>query len=828
MKQLLLLLALFVAINVNGQGGWLKPNNSYGTIMNGLAADGKFTFPTTNEIPSTLGFFDRGQAALRFDSLRHCLWVYDPKLKTWDSLHLGISGGGGVSATSYVDTDHFQADSLSPTSSHLGLSSTFQDTITALWIRGAGWKINGNSGTAAEIDFMGTTDDIDVVFKRNDIEKMRLQEGGVSIKKILNLSDGNSNALISGGNSTMTGSVNVGVGENTLAANTTGSANTSLGAGSMTHNTTGSNNTAVGQSSLYLNVTGNTNTAIGDNAGTGITTGSNNIAIGSGASVPDGTADNQLSIANLIYGVSGSIGIGAIPDVSAVFDVSSTTKGMLIPRMTEIQRDGIVSPTAGLLIYNTTTNAFNYYNAGWNEIGVSIGNTIYTGNGILPSDRTINLVNHSLIFSGNSSQFPLLIKDTSGSYENTLFRIEGTINSPSIFLKGTFTDDVDTLSNSDIFAAYNGGMRGFYINPSAPLNTMLSYFEEDKDGLTLRCYTDIFHGMQQCFTSQKNNFGVSFFDDSVNTYAANITPGAINFSTNNMGDHVQHTAFEYQPTYNFNVQFPLLQADASYQNNTLLSLSKYGDFQINGTHVDGSGNGAINPNLIIDALGSTTFSSLNSDGITSSERVKINSHNDIVDIVFSNSNVGIGTHPVVKVDILGETQIVGQSTTTNTLNVQNANSGTGYTQVWGRSGFGNFAWIDANGNFEANSLKQDVFNSSMVTTDGSGKLIAATAGADYSLPGVLTYNHTIFTPTTGGTITIINKQYNIVNPAGALLALTVNLPASPNDNDVVIIKFTKAVTTVTYSGGTISDSLISPVAGGVSILTYDSGTSTWY
>lgn len=525
-----------------------------------------------------------------------------------------------------------------------------------------------------------------------------------------------------------------------------------------------------------------------------------------------------------------SIGIGLItPDASAILDVDAPThnKGLLIPRLTTTERDAIISPATGLLIYNTTTNAFNYYNAGWSEIG-SGGNTVYTGDGILPSDRNINIVDHSLILSGNSSQFPLLIKDTSGSYENTLFQVGGTINSPSIFLKGTFTDDVDTLSNGDIFTAYNGGMRGFYINPSAPLVTMLSYFEEDKDGLTLRCYTDAFHGMQQCFTSQKNNFGVSFFDDSVNTYAVNITPGAINFSTNNMGDHVQHTAFEYQPTYNFNVQFPLLQADATYQNNTLLSLSKDGDFQINGTHIDGSGNGAINPNLIVDALGSTTFSSLNSDGITSSERVKINSHNDIVDIVFSNSNVGIGTHPVVTVDILGETQIVGQSTTTNTLNVQNANSGTGYTQVWGRSGFGNFAWLDANGNFEANSLKQDVFNSSMITTDGSGKLIAATAGTDYSLPGVLTYNHTIFTPATGNTITIVNKQYNIVNPAGALLALTVNLPASPNDKDVVIIKFTKAVTTVTYSGGTISDSLISPVAGGVSILTYDSGTSTWY
>lgn len=88
--------------------------------------------------------------------------------------------------------------------------------------------------------------------------------------------------------------------------------------------------------------------------------------------------------------------------------------------------------------------------------------------------------------------------------------------------------------------------------------------------------------------------------------------------------------------------------------------------------------------------------------------------------------------------------------------------------------------------------------------------------------------HTIFTPTTGSTINLTNNAIDIVNPAGALLALTINLPSSPNNNDVVIIKFTKAITTVTYTGGTISDSLLSPAAGGMSLLTYDLSSNTWY
>jgi hypothetical protein len=59
-----------------------------------------------------------------------------------------------------------------------------------------------------------------------------------------------------------------------------------------------------------------------------------------------------------------NVGIGtASPDNSALLDLVSNAKGLLVPRMTTAQRDIINSPATGLLIYNTVDNRFEY-NAG--------------------------------------------------------------------------------------------------------------------------------------------------------------------------------------------------------------------------------------------------------------------------------------------------------------------------------------------------------------------------------------------------------------------------------------------------------------------------------
>ena len=77
---------------------------------------------------------------------------------------------------------------------------------------------------------------------------------------------------------------------------------------------------------------------------------------------------------------------GAMPDSSAILDVSSTTKGFLVPRLTTTQRNAIAHPAPGLTIYNTVTNCFNLWVGNtWKQIcgDCDFNNPVVANNGPL-------------------------------------------------------------------------------------------------------------------------------------------------------------------------------------------------------------------------------------------------------------------------------------------------------------------------------------------------------------------------------------------------------------------------------------------------------------
>lgn len=78
-----------------------------------------------------------------------------------------------------------------------------------------------------------------------------------------------------------------------------------------------------------------------------------------------------LFFSSLNY-LSAQVGINTdnnVPDESAMLDVRSTDKGMLVPRMTTSQRTSISNPATGLLIFDTDTATFWFYTgARWENI----------------------------------------------------------------------------------------------------------------------------------------------------------------------------------------------------------------------------------------------------------------------------------------------------------------------------------------------------------------------------------------------------------------------------------------------------------------------------
>jgi hypothetical protein len=95
-------------------------------------------------------------------------------------------------------------------------------------------------------------------------------------------------------------------------------------------------------------------------------------------------------------------------NASAIGQFDSTSKGFLFPRMTTTQRNAIASPATSLVIFNTTTGAYNYWNGtAWTTFG---------GGGV-PTLQQLLDNNHDLV-DGNNFQGTDAGEDNSGTNVN--------------------------------------------------------------------------------------------------------------------------------------------------------------------------------------------------------------------------------------------------------------------------------------------------------------------------------------------------------------------------------------------------------------------------
>lgn len=150
------------------------------------------------------------------------------------------------------------------------------------------------------------------------------------------------------------------------------------------------------------------------------------------------------------FSLHAQVGIGIeTPHASSILDVTSTSKGLLMPRMTTVQRDDIASPATGLFVFNTTTNNLNMFNGViWYEftttatqgLVATIDTAGATTSGTLTAGSAASSVSTSFNYTGgNGKPYPTQSYSSTGVTGLTATLTAGTMANGNGSLSYTIT-----------------------------------------------------------------------------------------------------------------------------------------------------------------------------------------------------------------------------------------------------------------------------------------------------------------------------------------------------------------------------------------------------
>lgn len=292
----------------------------------------------------------------------------------------------------------------SPSGTAININSEgfyFWNSVNNVWEKlnanpaNTAWALSGNTATATS--FLGTTNNIDLQFKRNNTLVGKLSNSNISFGLY---------AL----NPATTGSYNNALGYYSLGQNTTGTYNNALGMYSLRVNTTGSGNNAIGYYSLGSNSTGNYNSAYGYQS-LQYTTGSNNIGIGYNSAVPTTSGSNQMSIGNSIYGLNINDG-NASNDLIGI-GVSAPTEALDVNGNARIRsvytNNG--AATDRVVVADTNGNI--------KTIDRSMINNIYTADGTITGNRIVTLNGGNIRFAKTGTAITGSLMEVDGKIKTT-------------------------------------------------------------------------------------------------------------------------------------------------------------------------------------------------------------------------------------------------------------------------------------------------------------------------------------------------------------------------------------------------------------------------
>lgn len=256
---------------------------------------------------------------------------------------------------------------------------------------------------------------------------------------------------------------------------------------------------------------------------------------------------SKNTIAQNTFPSSGATGIGTTtPNSSSLLEIKSTTKGLLIPRMTQTQRNTIASPAKGLMIYQTDNNPGFYYYDGtawnsaayWKKSGTKI---FYTsgnvGIGVTPSYK-LDVAGDINLTTGNyvRTNGVRILRDNPNSGDNNVFLGDyaDTVSSP-----GFRNVAIGSYSMAANIGAYNTAVGSTSLMNNTSGSSNAAFGEKALQSNTAGSdNVAVGSGALQYNTTAQDNIGIGFQSLYTNsTGADNIGIGYHSLYTNSTGEN---------------------------------------------------------------------------------------------------------------------------------------------------------------------------------------------------------------------------------------------------------------------------------------------------
>jgi hypothetical protein len=166
----------------------------------------------------------------------------------------------------------------------------------------------------------------------------------------------------------------------------------------------------------------------------------------------------------------------AAPHASAMLDVKSTNKGMLVPRMTTAQRNNIAAPATGLLVFDSDLNRFYFFNGtNWGEIGAITPKFIADADGNTSVHTETNSNEDMIRFSLGGNEKWRMVGNRFEINSSNLFLGYDAGSSTTSGLENTFVGKSTGASNSAGASNSFLGYRAGFGNTVGDNNAYLGY-----------------------------------------------------------------------------------------------------------------------------------------------------------------------------------------------------------------------------------------------------------------------------------------------------------------------------------------------------------------